>query len=493
MILRIVLVTICGFGVGFMIAFVHALVRDSSTQKVGRSKCARARSTAASHPNKPNSSIRAFLNGCMFVAAVVTICPLLMLGQELSDGVAGDLASLVRQKRYIEFARQLEVAQGLSLSDRALFVGILANRRNQVSESIRLLEPLAHTLIEGPTDRAELALCSLADDYAKDFRYGDAADMYSLLSRLPGYREDDSGCQAGLEAERWGLLRQSPAQSTTISGPFTLDENRTAAGLLEVVVRAPKFSDRWILDTGANLSAVTRTVAAQLGLALSVGTATAQGSGGIFVRIHTAVIPEIQIGRATIRNLPVLVFEDNDLSFPQMSYQIHGSIGFPVLQSLGRITFHADGRFAVNEPSSYQHSGPANLYLDGFTVLIETEIEGKQHLLTLDTGATGTFLSRQYYEDHKHEFGIEQPRELELIGAGGSTIIPVYVLHDVTLKIGGGSLELPDVYVLTEPTGVPAEFSGNLGQSGVGLLSSYTLDFSNMTLSTDARSIARQE
>jgi hypothetical protein len=126
-------------------------------------------------------------------------------------------------------------------------------------------------------------------------------------------------------------------------------------------------------------------------------------------------------------------------------------------------------------------------------VLIETEIEGKQHLLTLDTGATGTFLSRQYYEDHKYEFGIEQPRELELIGAGGSTIIHVYVLHDVTLKIGGGSVELPDLCVLTEPTGVPAEFSGNLGQSGVGLLSSYTLDFSNMTLSTDARSIARQE
>jgi Aspartyl protease len=485
MILRIVLVTVCGFGVVFMLTFLYALLRDSPTHKVGWRKLARGMEF---RPHKPKSSNRALVNGWMFAVAVVTLCPLLMLGQERSDGVAGDLALLVRQKRYIEFARQLEGAQGLSFSDRALFEGILANRRNQVSESIRLLEPLAHTLIEGPADRAELALCSLADDYAKGFRYGDAADTYSLLSRLPGYREDDMGCQAGLEAERWGLLRQSPAQSTTITGPFTLDENRTAAGLLEVVVRAPKFSDRWILDTGANLSAVTRTVAAQLGLTLSAATSTAQGSSGIFVRIHTAVVPEIQIGRATIRNFPVLVFEDHDLSFPQLSYQIHGSIGFPVLQSLGRITFHADGRFAVHEPSSHQQSDPANLYLEGFTVLIETEIEGKQHLLTLDTGATGTFLSGQYYEEHKHEFDAEEPRELELIGAGGSSIIHAYVLPDVTFKIGGGYVELHDIYVLTEPTGLPAEFSGNLGQSSVGLLSSYTLDFRNMTLSADARS-----
>jgi hypothetical protein len=121
-------------------------------------------------------------------------------------------------------------------------------------------------------------------------------------------------------------------------------------------------------------------------------------------------------------------------------------------------------------------------------VLVETEVGSKQHLLTLDTGATGTFLSSQYYEEHKHEFDAEEARELELVGAGGSTIIHSYVLPDVTFTIGGESVELQDVYVLTEPTGLSTEFAGNLGQSAVGLLSSYTLDFRNMTLSVDARS-----
>ncbi len=94
---RIVVATLFGFGVLFMIA--------------------------------PTSLIRAFLHGCVLAAVVVTFYPLLILGQERSGRVASDLALLVREKRYIEFERHLETAQGLSALDRAWFEGILANRR----------------------------------------------------------------------------------------------------------------------------------------------------------------------------------------------------------------------------------------------------------------------------------------------------------------------------------------------------------------------------
>ncbi len=81
-ILRIVVATLCGFGVLFIIA--------------------------------PTSLNRAFVNGRIFAAVSGTFFPLLMLGQERSYRVASDLALLIRGKRYIEFARQLEGAQGLS-------------------------------------------------------------------------------------------------------------------------------------------------------------------------------------------------------------------------------------------------------------------------------------------------------------------------------------------------------------------------------------------
>jgi hypothetical protein len=109
---------------------------------------------------------------------------------------------LLHHRQYIELEHDLKAAQDLSASDRACYNGILANRKNDVSDSIHLLEPLARTIAQGSIDRAEVVLCTLADDYAKSFRYGDAADTYSLLSGMPGYGDDESGCHAKLEAER---------------------------------------------------------------------------------------------------------------------------------------------------------------------------------------------------------------------------------------------------------------------------------------------------
>ena len=394
---------------------------------------------------------------------------------------------LLHHKQYIELERELRAAQDLSASDRSFYNGILANRKNDVSGSIHLLEPLVRTIGPGSADRTEVILCTLADDYAKGFRYGDAADTYSLLSRMPGYKDDESGCHAKLEAERWELLRRAPAQSTTVTYPFTVDENRTAGGFIEVAVQAPNFSDNWILDTGANLSAVTRTVAGQLGLKLSSASSTAQGSNGIFVRVHTAVIPEIQIGGATIRNMAVLVFEDRDLAFPQIPEEIHGSIGFPVLESLGRITFHANGKFGVQEATKDAGVGNSNLYLERFTIVLQANIADEDHLMTLDTGATGTFMSDQYYRQHRQDLNSESLRELELIGVGGSTVVPAYLQRGVPFKMGGACVVLNNLIVLTEPTGLPDEFSGNIGQSLVGLLRSYTLDFRTMTLGAEAQ------
>jgi len=333
---RIIITALCGAGVLFMLAFLEGLKLEG-LKADGRGFPPRR--TRTSRAAFLFSATRSFLLGLAAIVAVVELSSSTLLGQDTAHGGASDLDLLVRQKQYLELERRLKTTQNLSPSDRAFFRGILLNRKNQVARSIRALEPLTQSLLQGPTDRAQAGLCSLADDYANSFRYAEAADTYALWSRLPGYNEDESGCHAALEAERWGLLREAPPQTIRLNGPFTLTENRTSAGFLAVDVQAPEFTDQWILDTGANLSAVTRSVAEQLGLKLSTAETTSQGSNGIFVRIHTSVIPELQLGGATLHNVPVLVFEDKDLSFPQLPYQIHGSIGFPVLAALGRISF----------------------------------------------------------------------------------------------------------------------------------------------------------
>src|SRR5260370_34281455 len=107
--------------------------------------------------------------------------------------------------------------------------------------------------------------------------------------------------------------------------------------------------------------------------------------------------------------------------------------------------------------------------------------------MTLDTGATGTFMSEQHYQLHGRDFSAEDLRELELVGVGGATVIPAYLQHNVRFRMGGACVVLNNLVVLTGPTGLPDEFSGNVGQSLVGLLRSYTLDFRKMTLSAEAQ------
>lgn len=440
-----------------------------------------------------NKGLESFRGSC--VTSFVTQSTLLLMVAAfiLSSASAQDTASrndqalyhLLVQKQYIELDRALAQNPQLAAAERTFYSGVLANRKNQISISIQLLEPLLPSLGNEYTSRNAIVLCTLADDYVKSFRYGDAADTYRQLSRLQGYREETAGCKAAREGSRWEMLRGSPAQKATVPASFTMNASVSPLGLLEVPVEGANYSDRWILDTGANLSAVTRSVAEQLGLTLSSTSATAQGSSGIYVPVHTAVIPELRIGSATIHDVAVLVFEDKDLNFPQVSYQIHGSIGMPVLEALGRITFHSDGKIGVREPESAAKA-ESKLYLERLTPLLEVGAGGTEQLLTLDTGSSGTFLSSAFYQAHRQALLAASQTQYEVAGAGGVVAQPAILLHDVPMELGGACVRFSELMVLTDATNVEDEFFGNVGQNAVRGLRSYTLDFDRMTFSAES-------
>lgn len=58
--------------------------------------------------------------------------------------------------------RALSSTSSLTGSDRAFFLGVMANRRNRVTESIRMLEPLVASLSSTHKERAIFALSTLA-------------------------------------------------------------------------------------------------------------------------------------------------------------------------------------------------------------------------------------------------------------------------------------------------------------------------------------------
>ncbi len=405
-----------------------------------------------------------------------------------TQGRSIDWDQLLQERRYLELDRALSSKSNLTGVDRAFFEGVMANRRNRVAESIRMLEPLVPSLTATNKERAVIALSTLADDYEKTFRYAAAADTYAELERHFGSSMDDQERQrASKEAARWSLLRGAPPQSAEVKVPFTLPITRDKVGLLEVSAELGRFHESLILDTGANLSAISMTLAQRLGLKLSSSVATSRGIAGRKMVVHTAVIPELRLGDARLRNVAVIVVDDKDLFVPELHYRIPGSIGFPVLSALGRITFFADGRLGVGlKAGGGTSNSEGNLFLQRMTPIVAAEVGGTEKLFVIDTGAAGSFFTVQYYLEHRKDFTSRAVGDFELAGAGGVRTYPAYFVAKLNIRIGGSCVVVNELPVITQKRGLPDDkFYGNVGQSMLAQFKSYTFDFQNMSFSAE--------
>ncbi len=400
---------------------------------------------------------------------------------------------LIADKNYLELENLLGRADGLDARDRDYVEGIMANRTNRVAESIRLLEPLVTKLTAENKQRAKAALSTLADDYEKDFRYGDAADTYARLAR--NFADNMTPAElrrATREAGRWELLREAPPQQVSGKSRFKIETVRDAAGLLEAPVTIGGQRVSMVLDTGANLSVISQSFAQRLRLKVSGRQTTVTANAPGELPAHTAIIPLLRFGTAEFRNVAVLVLEDAALEISELHYRIPGSLGFPVLSALGRITFFADGRFGAGLPSKAGGLLKSDLFLEKLTPVVAVTIDGKQQLFTIDTGSTSTLLSASYYREHHDDFVSQQPHQLDLLGAGTSVSIPAYNMPKLSVSVGGETVSLTNVPVMTEPRDrFDTKFCGNLGQDLLRQFRSYSFDFRKMVFVGESTTVRR--
>jgi predicted aspartyl protease len=421
------------------------------------------------------------------IAAILLCMSALAQSQEKGPNGASDLDMLLSKKRYPQLEQAL-AARNKELSPKtyAYFAGVMANRVNQVKTSLGLLEPLVSGLLISDPRRGEIALCTIADDYAKSFRYAEAASLYGKANRIAKQQKQNSSCDAGREGSRWALLSNAPVQTVISSGEFTIRGKWDSIGLFQVPLTAGSYSGSWIVDSGANLSVISQSVAERMGIEVSGAAGTADGWAGAAVSVHIGIIPELRLGSAIFQNVPVLVASDSDLNFTKLDYQIEGSLGLPQLAALGRFTIDRDGRIRFGDKSKAPGNvrGPHNLFLEKFAPLITADFGLGNQLFTIDTGAMGTLLSAEFYNKRKPMISGEW-LELELVGAGGTLVAPAYQVHDVLAKLAGSCAKLENLQVLTKPTGVADEFYGNIGQSALSLFASFTFDFSTMHFSVN--------
>jgi predicted aspartyl protease len=399
------------------------------------------------------------------------------------------LSNLLTRKRYLDLEDALAAAK-LSPANRAYFQGVLANRQNRLEKAIPLLESVSlKSYAELSAEQITTLLRTLADSYGKVFRYAEADKTYSRLLQLPDatMTADERGNIDG-NRKFVHLLREAPPQTVRIDKPFRVPTTRNRLGTIETIVHVGTNRKSWILDTGANISLISETLASQLGLKLSNETAPVDGFGGASSQCHVAIIPELHVGDAELQNVAVLVMQDKDLYIPQLPFQINAILGYPVLAAMGRLSFDSTGYLEVNLKPARAAEG-AQMFMEELTPIVSVAIRNTRYLFRFDTGAANSYLTSRYWEAHKETYSGRELIKREMAGSGGSRAVPAYMEKELNIKIGDVSTGLRDVPVLTQPhTSGEEYFYGHLGQDVISAHRSFSLDFRSMRLALKPQS-----
>jgi Aspartyl protease len=397
-------------------------------------------------------------------------------------------ASATDADRYIQDFDYPELARAVSAMpqapERDYFAGVLANREGRVAQSIALLAKVVPQLESSNPKRAAIALHTLADDYMKSYRYMDAIQVYEdLLHNFPSQMDDTERKSAENDYHGVLLLKDAPSQTISYEGRVdVLTRRNPALGAIEAKLKVNGVGQSWILDTGANLSTVSASFARKLGVRLSTEAAQTQGITGAENKLRTAILPELVVGGATLKNVVLLVLDDKSLNVPTgktSHYQIQAILGYPVMQALGRITFTANGHF-LGGPGSPSGENGAKLYMNELTPLLLCRVENREVLFSFDTGANGSVFSNRYHQDFPAEFNTLKKKLFMMGGAGGLKKVQAYYLPLVELGVGATQAVLHNVPVVPVMDTDLDRLYGNLGRDLVDPYSSFTIDFTNM-------------
>jgi hypothetical protein len=234
----------------------------------------------------------------------------------------------------------------------------------------------------------------------------------------------------------------------------------------------------WFMDTGAEISVVTETTAAKLGVRVLPGSSDVGTSTSNRVTGKLGVIDKANIGGATVGNLPVLILPDAMLKLGK-DYTIPGILGLPAFAALGRIAWLDRGtRLALGSDAPLPKGKTVRVYWheDGLGIPVATQIgiAGAQ----FDSGADATALRKPGLALlSKDQLASAVERDATVGGAGGYVKTKVRVLPRLDYSVDGVRLTALKLNIENNDSS-----AGRVGSDMIVQLKLLTIDLATMTL-----------
>lgn len=210
----------------------------------------------------------------------------------------------------------------------------------------------------------------------------------------------------------------------------------------------------FLLDTGANRSAIDSALARDLGLKV-LGAQTVEGSAGT-IQTGSVRVPALKIGKVSARNVEPTTQDFSGLVGPDGA-KVSGILGSDVMRAFVVMLDFKGERIALRKPGGEAALARCGrvlpFQLDNGMVLYDARIDGAPVKLRHDSGA-GLFKTDEAYvnvtEDQHRPLAAATPdaRPVATLGGsgvGGSVKLPVY--RAGSLEIGAFRREAPKLIV----------------------------------------------
>ncbi len=248
-----------------------------------------------------------------------------------------------------------------------------------------------------------------------------------------------------------------------------------------IAVSSGAYDGFAVADTGAQISVMMQSVAKAahvrtLGETRSVDTTTTTVAGQI------GIIPEVRIGAAVLRHLPVLVLPDAQLTLAGGAVRLPFILSLYGLADFGRVAWLDHGRaLALGDAAPQGFEGAVPMVWHPLGLGVPLDGVGGRRVAHLDSGANISYLL---------EAGLKllPPKQRVLLGAGhrriggvgGVVEQDIQRLPEASLVLAGHPLAFADIDVAMDAdTGEVAR----LGEDVLGRYAAVVLDFRTMRFS----------
>jgi hypothetical protein len=281
----------------------------------------------------------------------------------------------------------------------------------------------------------------------------------------------------------FSVLSQYPDLEIASNLPSEV-QAETVGENLYLPVRANGFLGTYIVDTGANVSALCESEARRLGLITHETVSKALDVSGASIGMRVTETPDLWIGKTHLKHVAFAVYPDSSEPFVELPKGHKGILGISVLIALGAFRIDRDNHFEIlSNPKSTAQNLP--IVFNGASAVAQIGLNGKTLSFIFDTGAARSYLYPPIIAAVPDLARTARRQYQSVTGASGSTVQEVFIMPSVNLFLGKNVVLSPATVLLRGDTEDSKWAAGILGFDLISQTLPITVDFRRMQISTE--------